>query len=154
MEEDCTTGVPYNGAVQTRNHALWIGPLVTFVGLVSYFLFFVRWPALTEFPWVNLPLVLIGLGISLLGLWRAFRQAERYRGKRLGSLGLVFSLAVAALFCFYVFWMSYGVPGETAATRGLTMAPAISLPDQSGEIVELAALRGRKVIVTFYRGFW
>jgi hypothetical protein len=140
--------------VKSRNHALWIGPLVTFAGLVSYFLVFVRWPALTEFPWVNLPLVLAGLGISLLGLWRAFRQSERYRGKVLGSLGFVFSLGVAGLFCFYVFYMSYLLPGESAVTRGLTAAPAVALPDQNGELVELAGLRGRKVIVTFYRGFW
>ncbi len=137
-----------------RNHALWIGPLITMLGLISYFLVFVRWPVLRDFPWVNLPLVIAGLAISVLGFWRAFFRADRWRGKLLGSLGLALSLLVAGLFHAYVFFISYMVPEQTAVTAGLVTSPAIALPDQSGAIVSLAELRGRKVIVTFYRGFW
>jgi len=40
-----------------RNHAIWLGPIVTFAGAVSYFLYFARFPSLRDVPWVNLPIV-------------------------------------------------------------------------------------------------
>ena len=72
----------------------------------------------------------------------------------LGALGLVLSLLVAGLFHAYVFSFSYMLPAKTATTRTLIDAPALALPNQHGDVVRLADLRGRKVIVIFYRGFW
>ncbi len=136
-----------------RNHLLWIGPLVTFLGGVSYFLYFARIPALRDVPWLNLPLVLGGLVLSLVAAGRGFSARSPYRGKVLGSLGAVFSLLVAGLFTMYIFVWSFGLPdpGETVA---LGAAPDFTLNDQHGVPVSLAALRGRKVVLTFYRGHW
>jgi hypothetical protein len=137
-----------------RNHAIWIGPTLTFVGAVSYFTLFTRFAVTRDFPWVNLPLVLLGLAISCLGAWRGFAPATAYRGKRLGSVGLAVSLLLAGLFCFYVFGFSYRLPGPTAASLDLREAGDFRLHDQHGRAFRLGELRGRKVVLVFYRGFW
>lgn len=33
-------------------------------------------------------------------------------------------------------------------------APDFSLPDQDGREVQLSSLRGRRVVLIFYRGYW
>lgn len=137
-----------------RNHAIWLGPLVTFVGAVSYFTYFARFPSLRDVPWVNLPFVAFGVSLSALGIWRAFRAPGRYRGKITGSSGLLFSVALALLFGFYVFSLSYSVPQPSETTLSLSSAPGFTLPDQNGNEVRLSDLRGRKVVLVFYRGFW
>ena len=137
-----------------RNHLLWIGPLLTFVGLLSYFFFFARFPVLRDFPWVNLPMTLAGVALSALGLWRAFARPEVFRGKVLGSLGLLLSLFLGGLFTFYVFSLSYSLPEPSAKTMGLEEAPDFALTSMSGDTVRLSDLRGSKVVLVFYRGFW
>lgn len=137
-----------------RNHAVWLGPVVVFVGAVSYFTWFARFPALRDFPWVNLPLVAGGLALSAWGAWRAFSRPGRFLGKALGSLGLAFSLGLGTLFVAYVFVLSYQLPGPTRTALGIERAPEFSLPDHRGRPVRLADLRGRKVVITFYRGHW
>jgi hypothetical protein len=137
-----------------RNHLLWIGPLLTFAGGVSYFLYFARFPALRDVPWVNLPLVLAGLLLSVIALGRAFSRRAVYRGKVLGSLALAFSVLLTGLFALYVFVWSYGLPEPGEVTLSLGEAPDFTLTDQHGEPVTLSALRGRKVVLTFYRGHW
>jgi hypothetical protein len=140
--------------VRSRNHATWLGPLVTVAGALSYFMVFARFPALRDFPWVNLPLVLAGLGLSAVGMWRAVRRPTRWRARILGGVGLAVSAGIAALFHLYVFAFSYALPEPTAVTRALDRAPRFSLTDQDGRPVALEDYRGRKLIVVFYRGFW
>jgi hypothetical protein len=141
-------------SLRRRNHLLWIGPLLTFVGGVTYFLYFARIPALRDVPWVNLPLVLGGLVLSLVAVGRGFARRAPYRGKVLGSLGAVFSLLIASLFTMYIFVWSYGLPAPGERTLSLGTAPDFILTDQHGAPVSLADLRGRKVVLTFYRGHW
>jgi hypothetical protein len=143
-------------ATETRrrfNHAIWLGPLVVFAGFVSYYMFFVRFPTLRDFPWFNLPLLLLGLGLSLLGVWRAFARPGTW-GRVLGTLGLVFSLLVFSLFNFYVFSLSYRMPGPNSLNVELARAPDISLVDHAGQQIQLRDLRGKKVVLVFYRGYW
>ena len=64
------------------------------------------------------------------------------------------SLAMALLFNAYVFHLSYQIPEPTELTTGLTAAPDFVLPDQKGRSVQLSEYRGKKVILTFYRGHW
>jgi hypothetical protein len=137
-----------------RNHLLWIGPLVVFVGAVSYFLVFARYPALRDFPWVNLPLVLLGVLLVAVGVRRTLARDSGVRKKIFGTLALVFSLIIAGLFCFYVFSLSYGMPEPSDLTAKLETAPDFSLADQDGRTVTLSDLRGRNVIIVFYRGHW
>ena len=137
-----------------RNHAVWLGPLVTFAGAFSYFAWFARYPLLRDLPWLNLGLVAVGLLVSFAGVWRAFSPAFPHRGKVLGSAGLLLSLLLTLLFNFYVFSLSYRLPAPTATTLSMTEAADFTLMDQRGQPVRLADFRGRKVVLTFYRGFW
>jgi hypothetical protein len=146
--------LPSARPVRVRNHALWGGPLLVFAGAVSYFTVFARFPVLRDFPWLNLPLVLLGLAWSGLGVWRAYARRTRYRGRILGVASLGFSLLLAGLFNFYVFEYSYRMPEPGASTLAMDLAPDFELSDQDGRRVKLSDFRGRKVVLTFYRGFW
>jgi len=134
-----------------RNHLLWIGPLVVFAGFVSYYQVFARFAALRDFPWVNLPLIWVGVVLSAVGLRRAFKAGRR---KVLGSIAVVFSILVAGLFHAYIFWYSYRMPGATPTTSTMALAPDFTLTDQHGMPVTLSDLRGRKAVLVFYRGHW
>ncbi len=137
-----------------RNHLLWLGPLVTLIGALSYFMVFARFPATRDFPWVNLPLVALGLVLSGVAVWRAFVHRTVWRGRVLGTAVFVFSLLLALAFNLYVFSLSYMLPDPTALTLELEQAPDFTLADHTGGEVRLADLRGRKVVLVFYRGFW
>jgi len=138
-----------------RNHAVWIGPLVATIGALSYFTTFARFPVLRDFPWFNLPLVVLGVVVSALGVWRAFGAPTVFRGKFLGTAGFVLSLTMASLFAFYVFSLSYWIPAPTPVSMDLVTAPDFRLVSEDGTTpVSLGDFRGRKVVLVFYRGFW
>lgn len=50
------------------NWAVWTGASLVFLGVISCPLFFVRFPALRDFPWANLPMIALGLVLLALGL--------------------------------------------------------------------------------------
>jgi hypothetical protein len=137
-----------------RNHALWLGPLIAFVGMVSYFQFFARFPALRDFPWVNLPLVLIGIALSLGGFWGAYVRGSRWPVKLAGSFGLALALLCGGFLIVYVFGISNSLPATTSTTRALELAPDFELEDSSGRMHRLSDYRGSKVVLVFYRGHW
>jgi hypothetical protein len=137
-----------------RNHAIWLGLGLTFVAAVSYFTVFARYPATRDFPWVNLPAVGVGVAVSALGLWRAIRKPAVFRGRRLGALGLTLSLLLGAVFAVYVFSYSYRLPGPTPTSLSLGDVRDFSLTDHRGRLFRLGDLRGRKVVLVFYRGYW
>ena len=78
------------------NWAVWAGASLVFLGVISYPLFFVRFPALRDFPWANLPMIALGLVLIALGLvrgmccplltarrrWARWRQISRCRIRR------------------------------------------------------------------------
>jgi hypothetical protein len=129
-----------------RNHLIWIGPLISVVGFVSYFGFFARFPALRDFPWLTLPLVLAGVVVSTLAI---------QRGRSWRSIaGAVFSASCAGFLFVYVFFLSNQLPPPDNVIALGAEAPAFSLPDQDGSLVRLADFRGRPVVLVFYRGFW
>ena len=91
--------------------------------------------------------------LSALAWWRAVAYPAEWRGRIVGALGLALSLLLSVLFAGYVFHLSYQLPvAETA--RLLDRAPDFRLPDAYGRTVDLAGMRGRKVVLTFYRGYW
>jgi hypothetical protein len=137
-----------------RNHALWIGPLLALTGTISYFTVFVRWPALRDVPWVNLPLAALGAIVTLVGARQAFRRGAGRGGRALAAVSLVLGVLPAGMFAAYVFVLSSLLPEPSAATLALAEAPEFALPDHRGDIVRLSELRGRKVVLTFYRGHW
>jgi len=133
---------------------LWLGPVIVLAGVLSYFTYFARFAALRDFPWLNLPLVVLGLLLSALGSWIAFRVPGRRRKKILAALAFGFSLSLSSLFGFYVFVLSYALPSPTTETLALTQAPEFELLDQHERPVRLADFRGRKLVLAFYRGHW
>jgi len=135
-------------------YAIWIGPLLTFVGAVSYFLFFARFPALRDFPLINLPLVLLGVVLAGAGCWQMFRGCGGWFGKAFSSVSFLFSVGIAGLFCFYVFALSYQMPVAVAAPELQAAAPEFALLDQNEQQVKLSDFRGSKVLLVFYRGHW
>ncbi|MCP4654516.1 MAG: redoxin domain-containing protein [bacterium] len=137
-----------------RNHAIWLGVLITLFGAFSYFGPLSRFPVLRDFPWINLPLVLVGLLFSSWGLWRAVKPSAIYRGKILGSLGFALSLLLTVVFHWYIFDYSYDVPAPNDAVPIRSAAPDFALTDHDGKSVRLGDYRGKKVVLTFYRGHW
>jgi hypothetical protein len=82
------------------NSAVWTGASLVFLGVISYPLFFVRFPALRDFPWANLPMIALGLVLLALGLVRAFRRSDLFRGKISGSVLAVLALAFSGFFLY------------------------------------------------------
>tara|TARA_R110000850_G_scaffold23366_3_gene69119 strand:- start:3338 stop:3760 length:423 start_codon:yes stop_codon:yes gene_type:complete len=134
-------------------HSLWLAPLITFVGFVSYYLYFARFPVLRDTPWVNLPIVTFGAVLAIAGLVRGWANSRWIR-KSVLSIGTLFSLAVAGLLFYYVFSLSYDLPTLSENTASLEIAPDFTLTDANGNEVALSDYRGRTVVISFYRGFW
>lgn len=133
-------------------HAFWLAPLLGFFGFLSYFLIFAKIPALRDLPVLNLLLVVLAVALAIAG-FRSVRGANRKR-RAIHGIGLLFSIGCAGMLFLYVFGISYQMPEPSTETLALETAPDFSLPDVSGQTVSLSSFRGKKVILSFYRGFW
>jgi len=82
----------------------------TLLGPLSNFLYYSKVPA-AVLPWLNLAVPAIGLLLVLIGVVRAFRQPQFYRGKILGSPSLC--------------WRPYSLsaPYGSSFTSGTCLAP-------------------------------
>lgn len=133
---------------------VWLGLLTSLVALFSYLAFFSRFPALRDFPWLNLPMALLGAGVAFFGLWRVFKFQKSLLHKGLSILGTLGTIAASSFFVLYIFVFSSQLPTTEKVPTVGTLAPDFSLPDQHGKTHTLSKLRGKKVILIFYRGFW
>jgi len=147
-------GETANRRIGWSKHAIWLGPVITLIGAVSYFLYFVQFPTLRDTALLNLALVLVGLVLAGYGGCQLGRQRGRWLVKVVAATGFLASLAIASLFCFYLFVFSYQLPAATGAPAVDVSAPDFALPEQHGELVRLADFRGRKLVLVFYRGHW
>jgi hypothetical protein len=155
------------------NWAVWTGALLVFLGVVSYPLFFVRFPALRDFPWANLPMIALGLALLALGLMRAFRHSDLFRGKIFGSVLGLLALAFSGFFLYGTFiGARHVLPVSHDAPRVGQTAPDFTLPDSQNHPVSLtgalnspftpeSAIGAEKgaaqtagVVLIFYRGYW
>jgi len=140
------------------NWSLWVGFVFALAGLLTYPLFFARYPITRDFPWANL--VLFGIGGILLvaGLIRAFGNAKRFRGKISGPILTTLSLLIFVFFAYQLFYLLRQVPASSGAPRVGQKAPEFTLPDQNGKRVSLADLlsspKTTGAVLIFYRGFW
>jgi hypothetical protein len=132
--------------------ARWLGPLVALGAVASYFTLFVRWPATRDFPWVNLALLALALGLSLRGL-RGFASAK-IPTRAGAATSLALSGALSAFFAWYCFSLSYALPGEERALAVGAPAPQLSLRDHLDRDVDLAAAARQPLVLVFYRGHW
>ena len=142
-----------------------MGFLFVLAGLVSYIPLFSLFPVTRDFPWANLLLFAGGGILSWVGLKRAFRQPELYRGKIFGPVFAALSVLGVGLFAYGIFFEARQLPASTTAPRVGEKAPGFSLPDQNGKTVTLAEIlasspnrpasgKANGVLLIFYRGYW
>ncbi|HLW55155.1 MAG TPA: hypothetical protein VKW06_20160 [Candidatus Angelobacter sp.] len=146
------------------NSALWTGLLLVLLGIVSNFFIFWHIPGETVWPWVSLLLPAIGVLMMIVGLARAFRQPQIFRGKIAGSI----LTAVAALLCGLStigFFHARDIPASGGAPKVGQKAPDFTLTNTSGKSVSLSQLlttpidtrsgkAPKAVLLVFYRGWW
>ena len=137
------------------NWALWTGFLVVLAGFLS-FSFFVQFPSTRDFPWVNLLLFGAGGILFVIGLLRAFRKPELYRGKIFGPILAVLSVLVFSLFAYGLFYVVRQLPSAAGAPQVGQKAPNFTLPDQNGKPISLTDLSSgaKGTLLIFYRGHW
>ena len=143
------------------NWRLWFGFLVVLAGAVGYLALFARYPITRDFPWVSLLMFVAGGALLILGLKRAFREPQMYRGKIFGPILTILSMAVVVFFSYGLFYKGRQMPPSASAPRVGQKAPDFTLPDQNGNPVSLAQLlsgagggKTKGTILIFYRGYW
>jgi AhpC/TSA family len=139
------------------NAPIWIGFAVVVLGLFSYpFLF--RFPSTRDFPWVSFVGLAIGGALLAVGLARAFRAPQRYRGRIGGSIAAGLAIGLTGFFLYATFVGARKVPASKGAPQVGFRAPDFTLPDQDGNPVTLSKVltdsKPRAVVLVFYRGFW
>jgi thiol:disulfide interchange protein len=134
----------------TRNRAPLAGLLLAVVAVASYFT--VVTPELgPRVPWLR-DVPVLNFALLAVALWLAWRGVRRGRWPaRLAGAGTV---ALTALFAFYVYGLSSWLPPAEGAPRVGQVAPAFTLTDDHGHALALDSLRGAPVVLVFYRGFW
>jgi hypothetical protein len=140
-----------------RNFLPLAGFLVCLVGFLSYFFVFTLFPVTRDVPWANWLLFAVGLALLVAGIARAFRQPETYRGRVLGPILGVLSLAIVGFFLFATLVASRQLPSAANAPKVGEKAPDFTLPDSQGRPVALHDLVGPQkpwVLLIFYRGYW
>ena len=148
--------------MRQRNFLPLAGFLLCGIALVSYPLFFAGFPATRDIPWVNWLLFAAGLLLVAVGTLRAFRQPDRYRGRVMGPIFGVLSLAVLGFFLFMTLSFARQLPESAGAPKVGEKAPDFTLPDSQGKPVRLYSLLeqpgggapGSWVVLIFYRGYW
>jgi len=126
---------------------VWLGPLLAFVAVASYFALFLNWAITRDVPWVNLILLAVALAASIAGLVRSRRRL-------LAAAGLALTLALGGFFLWYTYVFSYDIPSAELALDVGAPVPALVLRDDRGQDVELAALSRDKLVLVFFRGHW
>ena len=145
-----------------RNLLPLAGFLLCAAAFVSYPLFFAQFPGTRDVAWANWLLFAVGLGMVGVGIARAFRQPERYRGRIAGPIFGVLSLAVLGLFLGMTLVYARQLPESAGAPKVGEKAPDFTLPDSQGRPVGLSNLLaeprggtpGTWVLLIFYRGYW
>jgi hypothetical protein len=144
------------------NWQIWAGFLLTFGGLLSFPLFFVRFPATRDVPWVNFLLAALALVFLGIGLKRAFQPGRSKLAKVVGSVLATLSIAAVGLFLYSFFIMAKQLPASRSAPEVGQRAPDFTLNDTSEKPVALSDLlstpvngsKPKGVLLVFYRGYW
>ena len=154
------------------NAIVWVGLVVVLAGLVSYPLIFIRYAVTRDVPWASLLIMTLGLVLLAVGVARAFRRPDAYRGKIFGSILGVLAVAIAALFCYGVFIGTRLPVSSHGAPQVGQAAPDFTLPDSRNNPVNLSGMLGSSfapnggigpaisgdktaaVVLIFYRGYW
>ncbi|MEE2663189.1 MAG: hypothetical protein VX681_03655 [Myxococcota bacterium] len=136
-----------------HNRGLWLGPLIAVLGVASYFTLIVRWPTLSDFPWLNLAILGGAVAASARALPRAWSRGGAAR-RAAAVAGLSLSSLCTVILVYYCFFESYGVPDAASALPTGEPVPALTLSSHLDEPVDLAQLARGDVVLVFYRGHW
>jgi len=139
------------------NWMIWVGFLLVAAGAVSFPLLFINYPVTRDFPWANLLLFAAGLTLLAVGLGRAYRRRDEYRGRIFGPILALLSVATVGMFVWGIFIGARQLPTSAAAPRVGQKAPDFVLNDQDGKPVALADLvspPSKATLLIFYRGYW
>src|SRR6476646_6760114 len=104
-------------AKRSWNWLLWAGFVLVLAGLFTYIPIFAQFPATRNFPWVNLLMLAAGAALLVVGLIRAFRKPDQYRGRIFGSALTLVGLLGIGMFCWVVFFEARHLPASAAAPR-------------------------------------
>jgi|SRR5882724_11340274 len=148
-----------------RNVLLWLGTVLILLTVVStipqiYGLKFA--PGIL--PWLGLLLPAAAVLCLVVGVSRAFKQPQIYRGKTLGS---ILGFLALVLFAGSVWLYSHArdLPKSASAPKVGQKAPDFTLKDTAGQPVTLAQMLSipidsasgkapKAVLLIFYRGYW
>ena len=144
------------------NWQIWAGFLLTFGSLLSFPLFFVRFPSTRDFPWANLVLLAPAIVLVVIGVKRAFQPGRSKLAKVAASVLTLLSLALVGLFVFSAFILARQLPPSRGAPQVGQKAPDFTLTDTSEKQVMLSELlstpingaKPKGVLLVFYRGYW
>lgn len=140
--------------VSLIRNSVWLSPLLSLFGFVSYYSLFVGIPALRDFPLVNLPILIFSAILVIVGTIQCWKDSAMV--KRLAwCFSTLASVGIAFLFCWYVFVMSYQMPRPASIPSvGLESVSDASFSIASGDSIQVGDFQGRKVLISFYRGYW
>lgn len=139
-----------------RNWSAIGGLLLGIVGIVTYFLLVLmhnprlRW--LLDTPLLHLGAVAVGVGLSLIGVRQALQRT--HRGRLLAPILATLNVGLAGVFLWFLFVHTGHMPEAARAPSVGAVAPDFALRDQGNNEVRLSSLRGRPIVLLFYRGFW
>lgn len=138
------------------NLPIWIGFAIVVAGLASYIPVFTQFAATRDFPWANYLLLLVGGGALAVGLRRAYRDPQRYRGKISGTILGAVAVLLAGFFVFSIVYLGKQIPSAESALHAGQPAPAFTLHNADGQPVAFSDLANnhRAVLLIFYRGYW
>jgi hypothetical protein len=113
-------------------------------------------PSTRDVPWANYLFFLVGGALIAVGVRRAFRDPERYRGKISGSILAALSVLLLAFFVVSVTYFSKQIPSAESALPVNRKAPPFVLVDTGGKQVSSADLLKdhRGLVLIFFRGYW
>lgn len=146
------------------NWPLWLGVLLSFASIFTYFAIFIWFPFTRDFPWANLLIFLVALVLIFVGARRGFAADRPHptRSKIITSIAATLGVLVAALFLFSYFVVGRWLPASKGAPQIGQRVPEFTLPDTTGRQVSLnelltAPVNGsapKGVLLIFYRGYW
>ena len=154
------------------NPILWGGFALAIAGVLSYPLFFIRFPLTRDFPWVNLILLAAAASMLAIGVLRAYQRSDAYRGKVAGPILASLGLALIGLFLVSIFYIARNLPASKNAPRAGDIVPDFTLQDSTGRDVTLSSLLAQPfgtndwpgspaatgktagAVLIFYRGYW
>lgn len=154
------------------NPLIWGGFALVLAGIASFPTIFIRFRLTREFPWVNLLLLAAAACLLFVGVARAFKRPEAYRGKVSGTILASLSVLLIGFFLGGVFYIPRQLPASAGAPRAGELAREFTLSDSTGRAVTLASLLNSPVgsnewpvasaasgktaglLLIFYRGYW